>query len=131
MRIKAGVLLLCVSSNVYAVEICRRSHVLTMSAPDAVTHHERRLAGLRKRLPARGVVGYVTDAVDAGGSNEAWRRFATTQYSLAPLILERTTEHELVLGDFKDPGTIATVVAGNDLLLVEDFGDGVVLFRRR
>lgn len=131
MRIKVGVLLLCVSANIYAVEICRRAHVLTQAPPDAVTIHERRLAELRKRLPTGAVVGYVTDTVDTAWTNEAWRRFATTQYSLAPVVLERTTESELVVGDFKDSSVTATVAARYGLLPVEDFGDGVVLFKRR
>jgi hypothetical protein len=127
LRVEAGVLLLCVSAVIYAAEICRRNHVLTKTAPDPVTLHEKRLARLRQRLPPRGVVGYVTDAAGA----EAWRRFATTQYSLSPLIVERTTGGELVLGDFKDPGTMPAVADGYCLLPVEDFGEGLVLFRQR
>ena len=129
LRAKAGVLLLCVSAVIYSVEICRRTHVLTKAPPDHVTLHEMRLAELRKRLPARGVVGYVADESD--GEEKAWRRFATTQYSLAPVILERTTAHELVVGVFNDPSAIPTVSAGGDLLLVEEFGEGVVLFKKK
>ena len=161
MRVKAGVLLLCLSAVVYSVEICRRTHVLSKSPPDNVTLHELRLAELRKRLPALGVVGYVSDDPDGAEVPRAWRRFATTpywfaprawrrfatrqyslaprawrrfvttQYSLAPLILERTTAHELVVGVFDDPGAIPAVSAGGDLLLIEDFGEGVVLFKRK
>ena len=127
VRVKAGVLLLCVSAVIYAVEICRRNHVLTKTSPDPVTLHEKRLARLRQRLPPRVVVGYVTDAAGP----ESWRRFATTQYSLAPVILERTTGGGLVVGDFKDPGAVPAVAAGNGLLPVEDFGEGLVLFEQR
>ena len=129
LRVKAGVLLLCVSAVIYSVEICRRTHVVTKAPPDQVTLHEMRLAELRKRLPARGVVGYVADEFD--GEEKAWRRFATTQYSLAPVILERTTAHELVVGVFSDPSAIPTVTAGGNLLLVEEFGEGVVLFKKK
>src|SRR5215208_5549395 len=100
MRAEVGVLLLCLSAVIYSVEICRRTHVLSKSPPDNVTLHEMRLAELRKRLPARGVVGYVADDPDGAETTRAWRRFATTQYSLAPVILERTTAHELVVGVF-------------------------------
>jgi hypothetical protein len=131
MRVKAGVLLLCVSAVVYSAEICRRTHVLRKGPADDVTLHEMRLAGLRKRLPARGVVGYVAD--DSGGAEAAreWRRFARTQYSLAPVILERTTAHDLVVGVFDDPRAIPAASAANGLLPVEEFGEGVVLFRRK
>src|SRR5215208_7215849 len=76
MRVKAGVLLLCVSAVIYSVEICRRTHVLKKEPPDHVTLHEMRLAELRKRLPAHGVVGYVADDFDGAEEVKAWRRFA-------------------------------------------------------
>ena len=131
MRVTAGVLLLCVSAVIYSVEICRRTHVLTKAPPDHVTLHERRLAELRKRLPARGVVGYVADDFGDDDNGKAWRRFATTQYSLAPVILERTAAHGLVIGVFDDPGAAPAARAGGDLLLVEEFGEGVVLFKKK
>jgi hypothetical protein len=130
LRVKAGVLLLCVSAVIYAAEICRRNHVLTKTPPDPVTLHEKRLARLRRRLPPRAVVGYVTDVAPADGP-ESWRRFATTQYSLAPGILKRTTGGELVVCDFKDPGALPAFADGNGLLPVEDFGEGLELFRQR
>src|SRR5215208_1326250 len=131
LRVTAGVLLLCVSAVVYSVEICRRTHVLTKEPPDNISLREMRLAELRKRLPARGRVGYVADESDRLDTPRAWRRFATTQYSLAPVILERTTEHELVVGVFDDPGAIPAVSAGGGLLVVEEFGGGVVLFKKK
>ena len=131
MRVTAGVLLLCVSAVVYSVEICRRTHVLKKSPPDNITLQEMRLAELRKRLPARGRVGYVADDFDREDTPRAWRRFATTQYSLTPLILERTTAHELVVGVFDDPGAIPAVAARGGLLVVEEFGEGVVLFKKK
>ena len=131
MRVKAGVLLLCVSAVVYSVEICRRTHVLSKAPPDNITLHEMRLAELRKRLPARGVVGYVSDDREGAETPQSWRRFATTQYTLAPLILDRTAAHELVVGVFDDPGAIPAVAAGGGLLPVEEFGGGVVLFKKK
>lgn len=124
-------LLLCVSAVIYSVEVCRRTHVLTKAPPDNVTRHEMRLAELRKRLPAHGRVGYVSDDFGRAETPESWRRFATTQYSLTPLILERTTAPDLVVGVFDDPGAIASVAAGGNLLPVEEFGEGVVLFKKK
>ena len=130
-RVKAGVVLLCASANIYAVEICRRTHVLTAGPTDPITLNEMRLAELRKRLSAHGVVGYIADDFDGVDRDTAWREFATTQYSLAPVILERTTTHKLVVGNFKDPSSIPTVAAHSNLLLIEDFGSGVVLFEKK
>ena len=131
MRVTAGVLLLCVSAVLYSVEICRRTHVLTKEPPDNITLHEMRLAELRKRLPACGRVGYVADDSDRLDTPRAWRRFATTQYSLAPVILERTTAHEFVVGVFDDPGAVPAVAAADGLLVTEEFGGGVVLFKKK
>ena len=130
-RVKAGVVLLCASANIYAVEICRRTHVLTAGPTDPITLNEMRLAELRKRLSAHGVVGYIADDFDGVDRDTAWREFATTQYSLAPVILERTTAHKLVVGNFKNPSSFPAVAAHSNLLLIEDFGSGVVLFEKK
>jgi len=130
-RVKAGVVLLFASANIYAIEICRRTHVLTAGPTDHITLNEMRLAELRKRLSADEVVGYIADDFDNVDRDKAWREFATTQYSLAPVILDRTTAHKLVVGNFKDPSSIPTVAARNNLLLIEDFGSGVVLFEKK
>ena len=127
IRVRAGVLILIVSGLIYAVETCRRAHVFTSGPADATEYSEGRLSELRKRLPARGVVGYVTDAPD----DEKDRSFYRTQYSLSPIIVERTTETELVVGDFKDRGAASEVASENNLLLLEDFGQGVVLFKQK
>ena len=129
IRIKGAVLLLCVSALVYSVEICRRTHVLTKVPSDAVSQSEERLERVKERLPSNGVIGYVSDdlGIDEG---LAWRRYATTQYALTPLILERTGEHELVVGVFQDQDKIPTVAINKNLLITEDFGDGIVLFRK-
>lgn len=129
IRIKGAVLLLCISALVYSVEICRRTHVLTSAPPVPVTQSEERLERVKKKLPANGVIGYVSD--DFGiDERVAWRRYATTQYALAPLILERTGEHELVVGIFKDQDQIQRIAINKNLLVSEDFGDGIVLFRK-
>jgi hypothetical protein len=48
------------------------------------------------------------------------------QYALAPLVLDHSTNHALVIGNF--PTAPPTGSPSADLHLVKDFGDGVLLF---
>jgi hypothetical protein len=131
MRVKVAVVLLCVSAVVYAVEICRRAHILEKRAPDAITLEEMRLSEVKKKLVTYGTVGYIADDSEGVEKDVAWRRFATTQYSLAPVLLDRSIEHELILGVFEDSNKIPTVANASGLLVVEQFGKGVVLFKKK
>jgi hypothetical protein len=105
------------------------------SAQDEITAYESRFRLLRSALPARGVVGYVGHPEPTGAtpqdSNAAallhFRRYLLAQYSLAPVLLIESTDHELIVGNF-DPGSAPSAPPG--FRLVRDFGDGVVLFRR-
>lgn len=84
------------------------------------------MSALKQRLPARGEVGYVTDL----SGDEGDRSFYLAQYTLSPLIVERTTQAELVVGNFKDPVLASEIAIRNDLILVENFGQGIFLFRK-
>ena len=111
------------------------SHWPARASQDDVSANERRFAALRPLLPVHGLVGYLSDPELAGAtprdSNAAalrqFRRYLLAQYALAPALLVKGTEPELVVGNF-DPGTTPTAPGG--LRIVRDFGDGLVLFRR-
>jgi hypothetical protein len=111
------------------------SHWPARAFQDDISANERRFAALRPLLPAHGLVGYLSDPELAGAtprdSNAAalhqFRRYLLAQYALAPALLVKGTEPELVVGNF-DPGTTPTAPAG--LRIVRDFGDGLVLLRR-
>ena len=104
-------------------------------AQDEITAYESRFRLLRSALPARGVVGYLGHPEPTGAtpqdSNAAallhFRRYLLAQYSLAPVLLIESTDHDLIVGNF-DPGSSPPVPPG--FRLVRDFGDGLVLFRR-
>jgi hypothetical protein len=95
---------------------------------DSITSYENRFTELRRILPSRGVVGYATELPsdkilsDAGASAE----YYITQYSLAPIILDNTKDHSLVVGNFHGPS-----ITEPGLALVRDFGNGVMLFGRK
>jgi hypothetical protein len=81
---------------------------------------DQRFAALRSALPKRGVVGYV-----GAPGTPALADYYLAQYALAPLVVENSPNHPLVIGNFP-PGTVA--LASERLRLVKDFGDGVLLF---
>jgi hypothetical protein len=105
------------------------------SRQDEITVYESRFRLLRSALPAGGVVGYLGHPEPTGAtprdSNAAallhFRRYLLAQYSLAPVLLIESTDHELIVGNF-DPDSSPPAPPG--FRLVRDFGDGVVLFRR-
>ena len=124
-RVKLGVLLLLVLTallnNLFFVRLTRSA-----SSPfgqDYVSPADERFAQLKNDLPARGVVGYISDETDV---NERTKKYYLAQYALAPLIVVNNTDQTLVIGDFNKE---ESAVSGN-LVLLKRFGNGVVLFRQ-
>lgn len=91
------------------------------SIPDDIARRsDQRFAGLKAALPQRGVIGYVGDSGESGIP-----AYYLAQYALAPLVLDRSPNHPLVVGNFASRSAAA---AFEKLHLVKDFGDGVLLF---
>ena len=89
-----------------------------------VTRSDERLARLRSRLPAHGVVGYVgaKELIEEYDVNRtSWRsmRCARPSFPVAPI--NRLMWETSVLRSQAD---------GEELRVIEDFGDGVLLYRR-
>jgi hypothetical protein len=84
---------------------------------------DQRFAVLKTRLPAEGVVGYVGESSDSATPN-----YYLTQYALAPLIVDNSTDHPIVIGNF--PSSHASGVPRN-LKLVDDLGNGVLLLANK
>ena len=127
-RVKAGALALLALTALGTNLVYLRSHRrfdLDRLGRDDVSAKEKRLASLKQALPARGVVGYVSDYPD---EIEATGHYYLAQYTLAPLVVVRGSDHPLVVGNFGAPVPAAPPAAG--LVLIKDFGDGVVLFGR-
>ncbi len=92
---------------------------LRSSADEIPNRSDRRFATIKTMLPHHGVIGYVGESGPAGTS-----LYYLTQYALAPLVVDRSTQHAIVVGNFpKLPPTIPP----DGLRLVKDFGDGVLL----
>jgi hypothetical protein len=87
---------------------------------DVANRSDRRFAALRASLPQRGVVGYVGEpgALALGD-------YYLAEYALAPLVLDHSPNHALVVGNF--PASPPSAPPEN-LHLVKDFGNGVLLY---
>ncbi|GAP21099.1 hypothetical protein [Leptolinea tardivitalis] len=74
---------------------------------DMVTDWDRRLRKFRLDLPESGIVGYLSDRDIPGykyGIRDEEVEFILTQYTLAPVVLERGANHKVVVGNFRDDG---------------------------
>jgi hypothetical protein len=81
-------------------------------------------------LPERGQVGYLSDLsfeVTAGSA-----AYFGVMNALAPRLVTRSADrHEWVVGNFSHPLDFAAEGRAHHLEMVKDFGNGIVLFRRR
>ena len=97
------------------------------SAQRVARRSEQRFAALKALLPKRGVIGYVGEPGAA-----ALGDYYLTQYALAPLVVDHSLNHALVVGNFpSSPGGAPAASPSGNLQLVQDFGDGVLLLANR
>ncbi len=106
---------------------------------DPVSVHERRIEPLKSLLPPRGAVGYVTaldsDRIFARERSlrdvELLGHFILTQYTLAPVFVYNTPDRPLVVGNFIGSNPDPSRIARLGLVPLKDFGDGLILYRRK
>jgi hypothetical protein len=82
---------------------------------------DERFAELKTMLPESGIVGYAGESGPAADGS-----YYLAQYALAPLVVDRTPNHALVVGNFATSQVAQSAV--ENLRLVKDFGNGVLLF---
>jgi hypothetical protein len=87
-----------------------------------------RFGALREMLPARGVVGYLSDA---SAGFEDTKAYYLTEYYLAPVVVARGDTHELVVANFRSRSEIAAAAEAHGLAIERDFSNGVGLLRRQ
>ena len=99
-----------------------RMLVHTARTSDDPAENERRsgarFLALREALPQRGVIGYIGQSQDSVG------HYYLTQYALAPLVVDFSANHSLLIGNF--PNTPPQILPAN-LKVLRDFGNGVLL----
>lgn len=104
------------------------------SEPDqfALALSETRFAALKGKLPPNVRCGYLTDLPP--GSYQESLAFRAAQYTLAPAFLVSLSPNvkvDWVVGNFSQPQDFAALGAAQGLDLVQDLGQGVVLYRVR
>ncbi len=109
-----------------AIENYQLESITVQSDPYKASEQADRLAGAIGMLPRNGVVGYVSDI---SGSDPALAMFNTSLYALAPRMLVEGTDREFVLGNFTKPQDYEAFAREHHLVLLRDFGGGIVVFR--
>jgi len=97
---------------------------------DEIVLSLRRFAPLRKVLPARATVGYETDSENPLEDRADVKRFYLAQYAVAPVIVVAGADRDLVIGNYQDPGKNCRICRSGRFVLQDDFGGGLMLFRR-
>ena len=91
-----------------------------------------RLAPVERVLPDGVTVGYLSDVPVVGVRGGT--AFFAARYILAPRVVTQMiagNKPEWVLGNFSRPVDYGAIAGKHSLAVVQDFGKGLVLFRRR
>jgi len=89
---------------------------------------ENRFNQIRPTMQPHAVYGYVSDTPDSNPSGPA--EFHLTQYTLAPAIIKPSNKESLIILNYHDKQLDPKLLQSNQLVPVQDFGNGVVLCRR-
>jgi hypothetical protein len=117
-RLRIAILIFVFGSLLSTVRVLTEAPRPGRFHDDDAQRSDQRFAALKASLPPQGVVGYVGES---GGTAD----YYLAQYALAPLVIDHSANHPLVVGNFPislAPGPL------EHLQLLKDFGNGVVLF---
>jgi len=96
-----------------------------------IAAQEARFHDALAALPARGIVGYVSDVPPGDVQGQAM--LGAAQYALAPRVvvpLNNGAKADSAIGSFARPEEAPRVAAEHGLAIVSDYGNGVVVFRK-
>ncbi len=99
---------------------------------DYVSGWESRLADLKKDIPAgQERIGYVSDWDINGFDKDAYIEFVLTQYTLAPLFLERNLNHEWIVANSNSNDFLNWFADQmTEEYSVHSFGNGIYLIHK-
>ena len=92
-----------------------------------ISRYEKRFEAAKGMLPEHGVIGYRSDCSDMSDIN-CIAGFYLAQYALSPIILDRSPEQTLILGNFRKAGTVQSKLSDDGVKLLMDSGNGVELY---
>lgn len=102
---------------------------------DMVSVWEKRLRRVKPLLPTSGVIGYVSDW-DISETDISLKdqqiEYLLSQYTLAPLVLVRGTDHDIVFGNFTDadnPNRIKKITETLGIELSVPFSNEFLVFK--
>lgn len=131
-RVHVGAAILAAYALYHCFGIVRSSkdNFELSAGPDIISAFDSRFAPLKARLLADACreVGYVTDEP---ATADWFTDFFRTQYALAPTLVDDSTDHELIVGNLRDPSSLADILRTKDLRVISDYGNGVVLLSRQ
>lgn len=102
---------------------------------NVVSNNVSRFEKLRKILPSHSTVGYLDNSsLNLHGIDSV--AFFQTQYALAPVLVASIGSgakiiYPFVVGDFTEPVNLSALSSKMHLEIVQDFGNGVILFRNK
>jgi hypothetical protein len=91
-----------------------------------------RLDAVLAAMPADAAIGYISDLSPA--EHTGGMALHAVQYALAPRLIADLAQYpaaEWVIGYFHRPADFAALGSARGLDVVRDFGNGVVVYRRR
>jgi hypothetical protein len=124
IRLRAGLALVLLIALVSSRELLRLTSHGQAGGSEAVAYIQR-FDLVKKVLPARGVICYTPDPHTETNSV---KDYFLAQYALAPLVLRTAGGCDLLIANL--PGESNHSRISSDYLLVQDFGNGVALFRK-
>jgi hypothetical protein len=113
----------CLLSSVHLIVDAPAASGLKPGSDDIARRSDQRFSALKSTLPQRGVVGYIGEPGPL-----ALGDYYLAQYALAPVVVDHSPNHDLVIGNF--PNSLSGDLPFN-LQLKKDFGSGVLLFATR
>ena len=124
-----GVILLCIVSAVQSYRSVD-AYAQAYHDPYMINAQPERLREAIPYLANQSEVGYLSDISFEVANGSA--AYFGVMYALAPRLVTRSADRqEWVVGNFSQPLDYAAAGASHHLELVKDFGNGIVLFRRR
>lgn len=133
IRVKIGVLLILFAALFSNLTLFK--NILTgyrnNGKIDSISNYEKRFEGIKKELPVRGVVGYISgaDVKDIRFAGQETAKYYLTQYAVSPTIVEYAAAYDLVIGNFEPGMDSQNAINANGLTVIKDFGNGVMLLK--
>jgi hypothetical protein len=141
MRLRRVLDILCLAAMVVLLAASLQSNLLFNAvsharwdpqniANDPVSTWEKRTSILREILPGQGKVGYLAEwdipGAEAGSADQD-NEYRLVQYVLAPLIVQRGADHDLIVGNFG--GTEYPIEELFGVKILANYGYGIYLLK--